>query len=185
MHLKALSLQNFRNFSSLGLTCDPTLNRVVGLNAQGKTNLIEAIYYLAYLTSFRTSVRNELIRFGSEAATLSALMESEGTNHTLKITLSQTGREVHLDDKRPETLREYGEEIKIILFSPDDVSLFKEAPSVRRRALRLAIFLEETASWEEESRYRHVIDQKNRLLKEVGGGAEKDGDCNNASRRIP
>lgn len=169
MWIKTLSLRNYRNIPSTEISPNQRLNIVIGSNAQGKTNLLEAIYYFAYLSSFRPAERRDLIFMSQDQAVVEASVTTDISDHQIRIGISPAGRNVRVDGKIPPTLKDYCEIIKLVLFSPTDVGIFHETPSTRRRFLRLALFLEDPIAWELEVRYRDGVQQKNRLLKEARG----------------
>ena len=93
MKLNELILRDFRNYESLSLSFDPGVNLIVGRNAQGKTNLLEAIGYLGSGKSFRAQKTGELVRFGAENADLAGQVSSQGREQTLRWVLFSNGRQ--------------------------------------------------------------------------------------------
>lgn len=173
MFLKSLSLKNFRNYSDAEVNFHPHFNFVFGKNAQGKTNLLEAVYYLVHLKSFRASHLNQLIGSSnaggtmSQGARLSGRVEEGGVCHEIRIHLQDAKREVWLNQKKPVLLRDFYGLVKIILFEPWEVYLFRENPSARRRFLDRALFLDDPSILPLIREYEKIVGQKNRLLKEV------------------
>lgn len=166
MYLKALSLRNFRNFSNQDLILNPEFNFIFGRNAQGKTNLIEAIYYLSLLKSFRTSNRADLLTQGNDFAKLAAVFEKDELSWNIEVSFTSKERKVLLNGKSPRSRSEYDALIPIILFEPRHIYLFRESPSQRREYLNRAVYLQEPrflGLWRD---YEKVISQKNKILKE-------------------
>lgn len=166
MHLTSLQLKSFRNFEHLTLECHPQFNFVFGKNAQGKTNIIEAIYYLSQLKSFRTNDKNSLILKNSEFAKVFAKFQKDSFDWEIDITLSAKGRQLYLNGKRPKLKKDYFGLIPVVLFEPGDIYLFRSSPGGRRRYLDRALFLQDPDYLNLVLDYGKVITQKNKLLKQ-------------------
>ncbi len=167
MYLKSLSLKNFRNYSRAEVDFHPHFNFIFGKNAQGKTNLLEAVYYLAHLKSFRATHLNQLIGLpGAEGAQLLGKVEDREARHEIRLHLQGTKREVWLNQKKPVLLKDFYGLVKVILFEPWEVYLFRENPSARRRFLDRALFLDDPSTLLLIREYEKIVAQKNRLLKE-------------------
>ena len=130
MILKTLEIVNFRNLAPLKLTFSPAVNIFYGENAQGKTNLIEAIYLLAYLKSFRAETDQELIQWDQTEASLQATFDSQ----TLSVLLKPTGKDIRLNNTPKRALEVLGD-LRMASFSPEDILLVTGAPLLRRRFL--------------------------------------------------
>lgn len=166
MHLKTLALKNFRNLKNEKFQFNPEFNFIFGKNAQGKTNIIEAIYYLSELKSFRTSNRHDLISSGAEFGKLEAGFVKEELSWEIDITLSQTERKVLLNNKKPSSRRDYYELIPVILFEPRHIYLFRDSPSQRRKYLNRAHYIQDVGFLTLMRDYEKVVAQKNKVLKE-------------------
>lgn len=172
MHLKKISLVNFRNYGEAEVSFDLNLNIFLGDNAQGKTNLLEAIYFLTGGKTSRTRRDKELIHWERDMFSLIGSYEnSKGTN-TIKILNPRQGRK-----KFKFNGKEQGEnpgELKGVLFSPDDLNLIKGSPSLRRN------FLDREGSQiyplylYNLQKYHKVLRQRNKLLKLNIGEKERD-----------
>ncbi|MBI4412034.1 MAG: DNA replication/repair protein RecF [Deltaproteobacteria bacterium] len=169
MHLKSLLLKNFRNYRDQQVQLHSNFNFIFGKNAQGKTNLLEAIYYLGYLKSFRTSTRDHLLSRGGSTAVIEADVDIPPISHQIRILFEAKKREVWLNKKRPQLFRDYYGLVPILLFEPGEVYLFRESPSQRRRFMNQAVFLDYPPSLKTLRAYDEVLAQKNRILKEGGG----------------
>lgn len=174
MRITSISLQNFRNYSSVELDFHSRFNILIGKNAQGKTNLLEAVYYLGFLHSFRTSKRKDLIKYDSTHALIEAHIEKNQVHHEIKIGLEDSKRQIKLNGKSPKIYQEYYGLIPILLFEPKDVYLFRDSPGTRRRFINRAVFLQKPSSIQSVRDYEKLIPQKNKLLKELGGSYLKD-----------
>lgn len=166
MHLKTLSLQNFRNIGNINLDLNPEFNFIFGRNAQGKTNLIEAIYYLSALKSFRTTSRSELIQDGSAFARIEGDFVKDDLTWKIEMILTSRDRQVLLNQKKPESRSRYYDLIPLILFEPRHIYLFRDSPSQRREYLSRAVFLNDASFLSVSRDYEKVVSQKNKLLKE-------------------
>ncbi len=167
MTVKSLILKHFRNFATLDLALDPGFNFFFGLNAQGKTNVIEAIYYLACLKSFRTTDKGDLIQNGAAAAKLSAAVEKNGLASRIDVSLSIAGKTVLVNGKTPPSQKEYAELIPVLLFEPRHIYLFRDSPSERRRYLNRALYLQDASTLGLVRDYEKIIAQKNKILKDA------------------
>ena len=127
MIIQNLSLQGFRNYESFACEFDPGVNLIVGQNAQGKTNLLEAICYLSRGAAFRTRKEAELIRFGAEFAELSATVRSYGREQTLRVVMfaGRRPRQLWLSGVRKNSREELDGILNTELFCPEDLSVLK------------------------------------------------------------
>lgn len=168
MTLGTINLVNFRNFESLKIEVHPHFNLIIGKNAQGKTNLLESVYYVSFLNSFRSSNRQELIGpWGAEAG-INAEFETDGVKDSVSIVLSPTSKSVKLNGKKPPSFTDYFGRLPVLLFEPRDVYLFRDSPSQRRKYLGRALFLDNVSMAKLQRDYDEVVSQKNRLLKTEG-----------------
>lgn len=166
MHLKTLKINDFRNLKALTLPFHPQFNFIYGKNGQGKTNIMEAIYYLSALKSFRTSERTDLIGRHQDFAKIDAVFEKDDLSWDISIVLTPENRQVLLNGKKPAARKTYHELIPLILFEPRHIYLFRDSPTGRRHYLNRATFLQDTSYLQDLLDYEKVISQKNRLLKE-------------------
>jgi DNA replication and repair protein RecF len=163
-----LRAQGWRNLEPLDFIPGPRVNVLHGENAQGKTNLIEAVYYLATLRSFRTSHADELVRVGTGTdgrAELRARIEHRGLERKVEIKLGAEGRTVTLDGKQVRGAAAVFGAVSVVLFVPEDLLLPRAAPSARRRFLDLAVFNVERGYYREASAFQKVVKSRNHLLK--------------------
>ena len=185
MHLRALSIENFRNLAHVTLEPHPRFNVISGDNGQGKTNLLEAAYLLATLRSFRTTRTEELLRLGAEgAALLRARVERQGTERLLSVELSRvtastaaaragTTLKVARVDGKPARAVDYFGGVNAVLFAPDDLRLPKGPPSGRRRLLDRAVWNAAPTFLSEAQTYDRLLRSRNALLRAGlrGGGS--------------
>lgn len=166
MRLAALAVNGFRNLTGLHLEPSPALTVLAGDNGQGKTNVLEAIYYLALLRSFRTSEASDLIQQGAERAELSARIDVGGLTRRWDVVLERQGRRrLVLDGKAVRKTSAALGSLAIVLFVPEDLLLPRAAPSVRRRFMDMAIWAGEAAYLEEASSFQRLLKQRNAWLR--------------------
>jgi DNA replication and repair protein RecF len=164
MRLESLSLQDFRNYASISLNFNPGLNIFVGDNAQGKTNLLEAIYVLALSKSYRAQRDPELIRQGADQALVSGQIRRLASME-LGFLLSHTERKRLLVNQKAATASRFVGNLNIVLFSPDSLQLVKGTPSDRRRFLDIQICQIDPVYRKTLLEYPRVVRQRNSLLK--------------------
>ena len=168
MKLVDLSLYDFRNYRQLDLRCDPGVNLIVGNNAQGKTNLLEAIAYLGSGKSFRTQKNSEMVRFGADFADINATVYSQERRQTLRWVLFQNGkpRQLYYNGAKKRTAGDISGVLQMVLFCPEDLMILKAGASGRRR-LGDAALCQLRPNYEAAlSEYNRILDQKNRILKD-------------------
>ena len=165
--LDALSLRDFRNLARLDLAFPESGAVVVGENGQGKSNLLEAIYYLHLLRSVRGARDVDVVRFGAPGFHVSA-RTSGGTYHELTAGFERNGRRkrVKLDGGEPSRLSDGLGALPCVLFSPADVDLVAGAPSSRRRYLDILLALSSRPYLAALQRYRGALAQRNAALRE-------------------
>jgi len=166
-----LELVDFRNYANATFDFEPGTTAVVGLNGQGKTNLAEAMAYLATLDSFRGAPLDALIRIGADSAVVRAtVVHEDGREVLVELELSRNGRNRALVNRQKlGRARDLLGVMRVTVFSPDDLSVVKEGPGGRRRFLDdvlVALALKYDALRLELDR---VVKQRNMLLKQLGG----------------
>lgn len=169
MKIARLSLSEFRNFEALELAPDAAVNIFLGRNAQGKTNILEAIHF-ASLGISRAAKDAELIRWGESAAVLRIDFERAAVSHALAIEISAQRRRRILLDGDSIRLRALVGRLASVMFSPEDLFMFKGAPAVRRRFLDAAISQAMPVYFTELATYNRLVDQRNNLLKKIREG---------------
>lgn len=166
VRIRSLSLRAFRNYESLDLEPDPGLTLIVGPNGQGKTNLVEAIYFLCLGRSFRERRDKRLIMFGSQASVLRGEYEWEGRTHTIEIALNRSGPKVVKVDGAPLTrLRELLGRVPVVGLTPEDGEIVRGEPGARRRFLDIVLAQTNIDYLEALRRYRRALAQRNTCLR--------------------
>ena len=176
MIIQHLELTNFRNYAATTIDLTSGVTAVVGNNGQGKTNLVEALGYLAMLKSFRGVPTEALIRTGCESAVLRAtVVHADGREVLIETELVRTGRNRSLVNKqRLARSRDLLGVVRTTVFSPEDLELVKAAPSVRRDFVDDALVALQPKLDVLCSEIEKVLRQRNSLLKQAGGRLSPD-----------
>jgi DNA replication and repair protein RecF len=176
MLLRSLHLSNVRNYAQLELQPAPGLNVFIGRNAQGKSNLLEAIALLGTGKSFRTSRERDLIRDGVELAAISGEAQLRAGEVRLGCTVAATPRgtrKVYTVNGRSVRYAKFLGSLRVVTFVPADLQLVSGAPGLRRSFLNVALAQEQRTYYHELARYQKAIAQKSALLR---SGQEADAD---------
>jgi len=174
MFLKSVDIVNFRNYSDLSLELGPNINIIYGDNAQGKTNLLESIYFLALTKSHRSFIDDNLIKDGEKIAKISAVLSSNDIDRTLKIVLSSASKKMFIDDFNHKKVSDYISNMNVIIFYPEDLDLVKGGPIVRRRYINLELSQLYSNYMEIFNDYKKLIRIKGNYLKEIKSGKRFD-----------
>ncbi len=170
-----LALVDFRNIARLELTPAPRFNVISGDNGQGKTSLLEAIYFLATSRSFRTQRVDRLRREGRDFARVDARIAEAGFEREQRATLSSSGRAVSVDGEKPKRLSDYAVATPVIVFHPGDLTLTMGPAGPRRDLLdRIALFTAPEVA-EDRRRYRHALRERQKALEVRGEAAAELG----------
>ncbi|MBE7062621.1 MAG: DNA replication/repair protein RecF [Ruminococcaceae bacterium] len=166
MRVNRLYIQDFRNYKEAEVTFCPGVNLIYGKNAQGKTNLLEALWLFTNAKSFRTAQDGEMIRFSAESATVKTGYTAFGRDQTAEIILNTGKRKLlRLGGAPLEKTSELLGQFPAVLFSPDELHIITGAPEVRRRFTDSAISAFRPAYYGALRTYLRVWKQKNVLLK--------------------
>lgn len=165
MWLKHLSLNNFRNYQQLDVDFHSGLNVFLGQNAQGKTNILESIYFLSLTRSHRTHSDKDLIGFGQKTLSVSGVLQRATTSLPLDIDLTEKGRITKVNHLKQERLSDYIGHMNVVLFAPEDLQLIKGAPALRRKFMDMELGQIKPTYLSELSHYHHVLKQRNTYLK--------------------
>lgn len=170
MKIKSIELDGFRNIDSLRLEFDD-VNIIYGENAQGKTNLLEAIYMFTGAKSFRGARDRELVGFNREEARLKLSFESFGREQTAQLDIK--GRRVAtLNGVKKKSATELGDELKAVIFSPAHLSMVKDGPEQRRRFIDNALCQLKSNYRNLLKEYNRCLSQRNMLLKDIPSNPE-------------
>lgn len=169
MILKNLYLENFRNYEREELSFSKTQNLIFGENAQGKTNLLEAVFYLSCLKTFRSQKDFNAVRSGFSEARIKGDFSAYGRDISVSCTIRDGARELFVNgipEKRPS---DHIGLIKTVVFSPDDLRLIKEGPALRRRFLNIAISQMRPSYIKALAEHNKIIESKRKILKMSDG----------------
>lgn len=166
MKLLELSAQSFRNLTDIHLLPSPGTTLAVGKNGQGKTNLLEALYYLCTLKPLRASRLSELVQFGQARARVQARLLLSGVEREISVEIAAAERQLFVDGKKVARLDEYFQGVSVVAFTPDDLRAIKGGPEGRRQLLDRAVFNRFPAFLSESRAYSRALKARNRLLKE-------------------
>ena len=167
MRILALQALSFRNLEQVTLEAHPRFNVVWGDNGQGKTNLLEAIYLVGTLRSFRASKSEELVGFGAQEARVRARVDKDEMTRVLEVRVSPGQKTARVDGKGTRASDYFGG-MNVVLFQPDDLRLPRGAPGGRRRFVDRAIFGERPRYLQEAQAYEKILRSRNAVLRQPG-----------------
>ena len=168
MNISELRLLNYRNFENEMISLHPSVNIILGDNAEGKTNLIESIFYLSTLRPIRPVKDRELISRGCGFARLEATLNRTDRTHALEITLSNAARKrLVKNGVVQKKAADFIGTLRTVLFSPDDMNLIKETSVKRRRMVDIALCQLRPNYLMHLSEYNRALEQKSRLLRSL------------------
>ena len=166
MIISKLILRNFRNYERLEVRFDPKLNVIVGDNAAGKTNIVEAIHFLSLARSFRTSETSELIKNECQFATIEAKVEEDTIHKNIVAILTPSSKKITCNKKPVRKLSELSSLINVIVFEPKDALMFSDSPLVRRNFLDINLSKKSPIYLENLMSFDKLLKERNSLLKE-------------------
>ena len=168
MYLKSIFLSNFRNYNTLSLDLDKHINIIYGNNAQGKTNLLESIYVLAFTKSHRSFIDNNLIKNGCDNCKIKGVVVKDSINSNLEVEFDLNKKKLKIDQDLIRTVSDYITLMNIIIFYPDDLELIKGSPIERRKFLNFEISQINKDYLKILSDYNKLLKMRNDYLKKYG-----------------
>ncbi len=165
MKIKFLRVVNFRNYENEEIEFSDGKNLIFGQNAQGKTNLLEAVFYLSCLKTLRGTKDSEAIRHGEKLSRVCGEFEGMGRREEVMCDISPRGRKLIVNGIRRMRPSSHIGLIKTVVFSPDDLQLIKEGPALRRRFVNIAVSQLRPAYIRALSEHNRIIEQKRKILK--------------------
>lgn len=163
MLVKSLKLNDFRNYSGFYLEFDPKLNIIVGKNGIGKTNILESILVVSNTKSYRCNDDNFLIKKNKDYARI--LLKSD--NGEFKVVIGNKNKSLYYNNSLIHKTSEFIGKLNAILFKPDDLQIFNDTPSERRKLLDIEIGKVNKKYLSAELKYHKLLKDKNKLLKEL------------------
>lgn len=169
LYAKRLVLKNFRNYESLDIELSPHTNIIRGKNAQGKTNLLEALYFCATGRSHRTTKEKECIRYDASEAEIHMLYQTSREGK-IDMVLKKSGQKTvyaAVDGEPVKRLSDLFGNFHVVVFSPEDLSLIKNEPGRRRRFMDMELCQVDKLYLFNLQQYNHILKQRNQLLKDA------------------
>lgn len=166
MKITNLKLKNFRNYDNLNLDFSQYKNIIIGNNGIGKTNIVEAIYYLSLTKSFRTSNDEVLIKDNEDFAVIEANIVDK-INNNYKIVINKVGKNIKIDNNPITSISDYISKINVILFNQEDLKLIKDNPSTHRKLINMELSEFNNEYLKLLSLYNKVLKQRNTYLKSM------------------
>lgn len=168
MIVRSLKLKNYRNYEFLNIEFDPATNIFYGDNAQGKTNVLEAVYVSGTTKSHRGTKDRDLIRFQSDEAHIETIIEKNGIPYQIDMHLKKNSPKGIAINKVP--IRKASELfglMNFVFFSPEDLNIIKNGPAERRRFMDLELSQLDKVYLKDLANYNRIINQRNKLLKDM------------------
>lgn len=168
MKLERLLLINYRNYDYQRIAFHPQLNILIGENAQGKTNLLESVFFSARGCAFKHVTDRDVIRFGERSAYVRAEVDREGQEKIVEFKLSMVDpKRVRINEVELESIRELAYQFEVVVFSPEDLRIVQDGPSDRRRFMDELIRGIDGRYDTLLRRYQKILLQRNNLLKQT------------------
>ena len=167
MKIKSLKLLYFRNYLSTNIEAHPSLNVLVGNNANGKTNIIESIFCLALGKSYRTKSDSECIMFGETATAMSCIVNKNDKDLDIMLGINNKGKSAKIAGIKKTKLTDFVGELNVVLFSPEDLQIVKGSPSLRREFMNREFYQFSRIYHKYYLMYQHLLKQRNSYLKDM------------------
>ena len=168
MYIRSIELENFRNYESLHITFDKGTTILYGDNAQGKTNILEAIFYLATTKSHKGSKDKEVIRFDKEEAHIRGYLNKEDIDHRIDMHLRKNkAKGIALDLEKIKKAADILGILNVVLFSPEDLDIIKDGPFYRRHFVDMELCQLDSFYLYNLTNYNKIVNQRNTLLKDL------------------
>ena len=167
MKIKSLKLLYFRNYLSTNIEVHPSLNVLVGNNANGKTNIIESIFCLALGKSYRTKSDSECIMFGETATAMSCIVNKNNRELDIMLGINNKGKSAKIAGIKKTKLTDFVGELNVVLFSPEDLQIVKGSPMLRREFMNREFYQFSRIYHKYYLMYQHLLKQRNSYLKDM------------------
>lgn len=166
MFIRRLQMLNYRNYNALDIELCPNVNVFMGDNAQGKTNILEAIYYCAFAKSHRTSKDKELINWNGEHAFISVDVGRERLDKRIDISILKDGKKsIRINKIKIKKIGELFGNFNVVMFSPEDLRIIKDSPGVRRKFIDMELCQLNPKYYYNLVQYNKVLNERNILLR--------------------
>ena len=168
MIIKSLELADYRNYGSLDMKFDKGTNILYGANAQGKTNILEAIYLTATTKSHKGSKDREIVNFEKEEAHIRAYIEKDNVESRIDMHLRKSGSKgIAVDGQRIKKAGDLLGLCNVVFFSPEDLGIIKNGPAERRRFIDMELCQLDNIYLFNLNNYNKIVNQRNKLLKDI------------------
>ena len=167
MKIKSLKLLYFRNYLSTNIEVHPSLNVLVGNNANGKTNIIESIFCLALGKSYRTKSDSECIMFGETATAMSCIVNKNNRELDIMLGINNKGKSAKIAGIKKTKLTDFVGELNVVLFSPEDLQIVKGSPALRREFMNREFYQFSRIYHKYYLMYQHLLKHRNSYLKDM------------------
>ena len=166
MFIKRLQMLNYRNYNVLDISLGPHVNVFMGDNAQGKTNILEGIYYCAFARSHRTSKDRELINWNADNALLSVSVGRERLDKRIDISILKDGKKaIQINKIKIKKIGELFGNFNVVMFSPEDLKIIKDSPGVRRKFIDMELCQLNPKYYYNLVQYNKVLNERNSILR--------------------
>lgn len=173
MFIDKLKLVNYRNLESVNINFCKNINFLIGVNGQGKTNILESIFLLGHGESFRYSSNSSLINFNQKEAMVNGVaVEEKGISYDLACKIGKS-QKIHYFQNKKLSLQSMNHRLKMVLFSPESLSVIKEGAEYRRDTVDEFLLNSDNDYWQELAHFRKVLKTRNKILKELSINGEK------------
>jgi len=176
MKINKIILKNYRNYDNLEIDFNDNLNIIIGDNAQGKTNLLESIYVLAVTKSFLSITDKGLIKFDNKFSIIKGVLDSNNSKDNLEILFNDNGKVVRINNKEIKKLSDYISKMNVVIFSTDNIRMFKESPGTRRKYFNVQISQMNRKYLKLLNDYNVILRQRNEFLKIINLNKKSDTD---------
>ena len=166
MYIDKMKLINFRNYENQEIQFNKNINIIYGDNAQGKTNILEAIFLSSFGKSFRTSKEKELIKFGQDKLMVEANFQKKDRDGKIRIEIGSK-KQITVNGIKIKKLSELLGNINIVIFTPEDINILKDGPAGRRRFLDMMIGQLRPNYVHNLNLYMQTLEQRNNYLKQI------------------
>ena len=165
MWIKNISLDSFRNYDKADVEFSKDINIFIGDNAQGKTNLLESLYYLANATSFKKIRDKDIISFDKETMSLEGIIRKDKYFKHVYINVDQNSKNIYVNEVKYDRNKDLKALFSLVLFTPEDLLIIKEGPNLRRDLIDDIIISVDFSYKQIKKQYDKLIFQRNKLLK--------------------
>lgn len=166
MYINRLQIMNYRNYEVLDIELCSSVNVFMGNNAQGKTNILEAIYYCAFAKSHRTSKDKELIKWDKDIAYVSVSVNKKRLDKKIEINILKDGKKaIKINKIKISKIGELFGVFNVVMFSPEDLKIIKDSPGIRRRFIDMELCQLNSNYYHNLIKYNKVLNERNVVLK--------------------